>query len=51
MKSLGIFIGFSINIFYTLELKNRLLEVKRENLIIKDYLRKENTKHPSRTYP
>ena len=38
MKELGISIGLALNIFFTLQLKNRMVRLEVDNLIIKDHL-------------
>ena len=42
MKVVGISIGLALNIFFTLQLKNRMVRLEVDNLIIKDHLQKLN---------
>jgi hypothetical protein len=42
MKVVGISIGIALNIFFTLQLKNRITRLEVDNLIIKDHLQKLN---------
>lgn len=42
MKVVGISIGLALNIFFTLSVKNRMVRLEVDNLIIKDHLQKLN---------
>ena len=42
MKVVGISIGLALNIFFTLQLKNRMVRLEVDNLIIKDHLQNLN---------
>ena len=42
MKVVGISIGLALNIFFNLQLKNRMVRLEVDNLIIKDHLQNLN---------